>query len=400
MLSLEEAQLRILSLVKTDRSEEMPLHLADRRFTAKSLHAQVNLPGFDNSAMDGYAVRSADLKNARIDAPVSLRVIGRIAAGGVPGDLTLDAGTCVRVFTGSMLPRGADGVIMQEDTRTHLNGEIECLDLVRPLENIRLKGEDVKTGDLLIESGDRLNAGKISLCAAAGIQSFLCGRQPVLGLIATGNELVQAGNPLAEGQIYESNRVALTSLAHGCGAKVKAYPIVRDSLEATQSLLETAFAECDFVVTSGGVSVGDLDLVKPAFEACGGTLDFWRVAMKPGKPFVLGKLGDRLWFGLPGNPVSAFVTFLLLVRPALLRAQGATRVGLRSIATRTAERFMNRGDRRHFLRVEFTPEGEIKSAGNQASHSFSSLARAEGLLDLEPNSTVEPGASIRVLVWD
>jgi len=400
MLSLEEAQSRILSLVKSTGSEEVPLHLADGRFAAETVRAQVDLPGFDNSAMDGYAVRCADLESARVDAPVSLRVMGKIAAGDATGNLKLDVGTCARVFTGSILPGCSDAVIMQEDTREGANGSVECLDLVRPFENVRLAGEDVKKGVPLITSGQRLNAGKISLCAAAGIESFLCGRRPVVGLIATGNELVEPGQPLGVGQIYESNHATLAALAHSCGAEVKLYPIVHDSLDLTRAALRTAFDECDFVTTSGGVSVGELDFVKPAFEACGGTLDFWRVAIKPGKPLVLGRIGNKLLFGLPGNPVSAFVTFLLLVRPALLGAQGATQTGLRSLFTRAAERFVNQGERRHFLRVQFTAEGEVKSAGTQASHILSSLAKAEGLLDLRPNSSIEAGALVPVLVWE
>jgi molybdopterin molybdotransferase len=180
---------------------------------------------------------------------------------------------------------------------------------------------------------------------------------------------------------------------------MKAYPIVPDSLEDTRRALQQAFQECDFVVTSGGVSVGELDYVKPAFELCGGQLDFWRISMKPGKPFACGTLANKLLFGLPGNPVSAFVTFLLLVRPALLRAQGATETGVRSISGPCAERFTNSGDRRHFLRVAMNSQG-VFSAGTQASHMLSSLAAAEGLLDLPPKSTIEPGRTVSVLLWD
>jgi molybdopterin molybdotransferase len=170
-------------------------------------------------------------------------------------------------------------------------------------------------------------------------------------------------------------------------------------LEKTRLALQQAFQECDFVVTSGGVSVGELDYVKPAFELCGGKFDFWRISMKPGKPFAFGALANKLLFGLPGNPVSAFVTFLLLVRPALLRAQGAADAGLRSIIGRSAERFTNPGDRRHFLRVALNNQ-EVFSAGTQASHMLSSLSAAEGFLDLPPNSTIEPGRIVSVLLWD
>ncbi|MDB6036413.1 MAG: molybdenum cofactor biosynthesis protein MoaA, partial [Verrucomicrobiales bacterium] len=270
----------------------------------------------------------------------------------------------------------------------------------RPLEHIRLKGEDVRKGALLLSPGERLNAGKLSLCAAAGIVTLKCGRQPMVGLLATGDELSETGKPLSSGQIYESNRLTLSVLASQAGAFVKVYPIVIDSLDATTGALNRAFDECDYVITSGGVSVGELDYIKPSFEAGGGILDFWRVSIKPGKPFVFGKRGTKLLFGLPGNPVSAFVTFLLMVRPALLRAQCARETGLRSVLGRTGERFVNRGDRRHFLRVKFGADHAIYSAGVQASHMLSSLSQAEALLDLQPNSTLEAGVPVSVLVWD
>lgn len=398
MLSLEEAQSRVLARVHPLPSDSLPISEAAGRFIAETVIAQVDLPGFDNAAMDGYAVRCEDLTRASLDTPVALQIIGRIPAGKSSAGLTLSSRTCCRVFTGSMLPAGADAVLMQEDSRPGPQETVACLDSTRRFEHIRLKGEDVQKGSILCNPGQKLNAAKLALFAAAGINSVRCGRRPLVGFLATGDELVERGS-LLPGQIYESNRVTLAALARSTGAQARIYPIVTDSLESTRDSLRLAFDECDYVVTSGGVSVGELDYVKPAFESCGGELDFWRVSIKPGKPFVYGTLSNKLLFGLPGNPVSAFVTFLLLVRPALLRAQGATEVGLRSITGRAAERFTNPGDRRHFLRVKMTKQ-EISSAGRQASHMLSSLSEAEGLLDLPPNSIIEPGCTVSMSVWD
>jgi molybdopterin molybdotransferase len=398
MLSLEEAQARVLAHVQPQPIESVPLRDAAGRFLVESPIAQVDLPGFDNSAMDGYAVRCEDLIGARRDSPVTLRIIGKVPAGKPPRGLVLTAGTCCRVFTGSMLPQGANAVLMQEDTRCETPGMLECLDSTRPLEHIRLKGEDIQKGTTVFAPGLKLGAGGIAVCAAAGIFSVKCGGRPLVGFLATGDELAESG-PLSDGEIYESNRSTLAVLARQAGARVKTYPIVPDSLEETRRALQIAFHECDFVVTSGGVSVGELDYVKPAFELCGGKLDFWRISIKPGKPFAYGTLANKLLFGLPGNPVSAFVTFLLLVRPALLRAQGAADAGLRSISARSAERFTNAGDRRHFLRVAMNNQ-EVFSAGIQASHMLLSLSAAQGLLDVPPNSTIEPGRTVSVLLWD
>ena len=395
MLELEDARARILAALLPLPVESVAIASAAGRFTAGAMVAPLDLPAFDNSAMDGYAVRAADVTAACAGKPSSLREAGRAAAGEVFQG-ALESGACVRVFTGSPLPAGADAVVMQEDTRIEEPGRIEVLDAVKPWENVRFRGEDVKQGVELIGAGQRLNASRLGLLAAVGMASVPVRRQPVVGVLATGNELVEAGQPLSPGKIYESNRVMLRPLLAQAGAVTRVFPLVPDTLEATHAALERAFADCDAVVTSGGVSVGELDFVKAAFEKLGGTQEFWKVSIRPGKPFVFGRLGEKFLFGLPGNPVSALVTFLMLVRPALLHWQGAVDIQLPAQACTLGEALVNRGDRRHFMRVKVDAEGIARPAGAQSSHRLGSLAAANGLVDVPPGVTLEAGVLARV----
>ena len=396
MLELEQALEKILSTVHPASSELAALNQAHERISAEKKVSPLDLPPFDNSAMDGYAVRSADLKTANADKPVRLKLVGKVAAGST-FDGEVQSGTCARIFTGSPLPRDADAVVMQEDTRVELLEGILFLDSVKPWENIRLRGEDVKLGDMLVDAGCRLRAGQISLLGAVGVREIEVGVSPVIGLLATGSELLEPPHTLAPGKIFESNRAMLAALAARAGAKTKVFPLVPDSLDATCAALEKAFSECDIVITSGGVSVGEMDFVKAAFESLGGKMEFWKVAIRPGKPFVFGRWREKFLFGLPGNPVSAFVTFVLLVRPAILRWQGAQSVALVSHPGILAEDFVNRDQRRpHFVRVIVDEEGKIRSAGVQASHALSSLAAANGLLEVTPGAVLAAGKTVSV----
>ena len=400
MLELEEAVGRILARVPPARPEEVQLNQAHQRVLLESVAAPVALPPFDNSAMDGYAGRSRDIEGAQADKPVALRLAGRVAAGETfSGEVA--AGCCVRVFTGSALPAGADCVVMQEDTRVEADNPSEILVLERalPWENVRLRGEDIRTGTSVGSGGEVLNAGRLSLLAAVGVSKVIVGRQPVVGVMATGSELKEPGQPLDEGRIYESNRVGLSALIRSAGAQPLVFPIIADTMESTTGAMSEALERCDLLVTVGGASVGDLDLVKPALEQIGARLDFWKVAIKPGRPFVFGQAGEKLIFGLPGNPVSALVTFLLLVRPALRRWQGSQDTVLPGFAGVLSEPLTNQGARRHFVRVRVTGEGMIGSAGAQASHVLSSFAAADGLVEVPANTTLAVGSRVRVLTW-
>jgi len=401
MLEFEEALARVLAAVPAPASEEVPLSEAAGRVLAEPVRSPIDLPVFNNSAMDGYGLRAADIATAKPDAPVRLRLTGRVAAGEmVAGEVT--AGTCVRLFTGSPLPPGVDAVVMQEDTRIEPQapGEVLIMDRAVAGENVRARGGDVRCGSTLGDLGEVLTAGRLSLLAAVGLTGVRVGRQPVVGLLATGSELQEAGEPLAPGHIYESNRVALAALIARAGGLSRTFPLVADNLAATRLALEDACRQCDAVVTTGGVSVGEMDFVKHAFEQIGGELEFWKVAMKPGRPFVFGRCQGKLLFGLPGNPVSALVTFLLLVRPALLRWQGAANIALPVLPGVLAQPLVNEGGRRHFMRVKVDPAGKTVSAGFQAAHVLSSMAAANGLVDVPANTTLTAESPVSVLRWD
>jgi len=401
MLELQEALARILAAVPPPGREEVALGEAAGRVAAERLAAPLDLPPFDNSAMDGYAVRAADVAAACPKAPARLRLCGRIAAGESLAT-EVPSGACARLFTGSPMPPGADAVVMQEDTRVvpEEPGVVLALEAVKPGENVRRRGEDVERGATLVEAGDRLTTGRIALLAAMGRGCALVGRRPVAGLLATGSELRGPGQALGPGQIYESNRPALAGLIRGAGAVPRVFPLVSDTREATRSALAEALAQCDAVVSTGGVSVGELDLVKDALVELGGALELRRLAIKPGRPFVFGRLGEKLLFGLPGNPVSAVVTFLLLVRPALLRWQGASEVALPAYPGLLAEPLANPGARPHFLRVRVDGAGQVHSAGLQASHALSSLAAANGLVEVPPRTTLPRSSRVTVMRWD
>jgi molybdopterin molybdotransferase len=401
MLAFEDALARILAEVPSPQGETVSLCEAPGRVLADHVPSPIDLPTFDNSAMDGYAVRSADVASAKPASPARLRLAGRVAAGEVfTGDVA--AGTCVRLFTGSPLPPGADAVVMQEDTRVDSGrpGDVLVLAPADPGENVRPRGQDVKQGTMLAEAGEVLSPGRIGLLAAAGFGRLRVGRAPMVGLLATGSELTEPGLPLAPGRIYESNRAALAALIERVGAIPKTFPLVADVLAGTSLALSDALNQCDAVVTSGGVSVGEMDFLKPALEQIGGRLDFWKVAIKPGRPFAFGRCRGKLLFGLPGNPVSALVTFLLLVRPALLRWQGATEVSMPAHPGVLAEPLANPGERRHFMRVKVNPAGKVQSAGLQASHVLSSLAAANGLVDVPAHTALAAGSTVTVLRWD
>jgi molybdopterin molybdotransferase len=401
MHSVEQAREQILASIAPLPAETVSLSMAFGRFVAEPVRSMVDLPPADNSAMDGYAVRSQDLACASEESPVALRIIGAAAAG-VMFDKSVERGTCVRIFTGSVLPRGADMVVMQEDVKqdSRDTSQILFIDKAAPWEYCRLRGEDVKSGAVIAAAGDKLTAPRLSCLAAAGIASVRVARQPVVGLLATGNELREPGPPLPEGAIYESNRTGLAALAAQTGAISKIYPLIPDNLAATKSALERAFSECDAVITTGGVSVGEADWVKAAFTGIGGQLDLWRIAMRPGKPFAFGHWKEKLFFGLPGNPASALVTFTVLTRPALLRMQGARDIFGPMMFATLAEPLSNPGDRRHFMRVSLDAAGRASSAGNQSSHILSALANSVGLVDAPSQTTLPAGTLVPLIPWD
>ena len=401
MLSLEEALSRITGHLTPLPSETVTLPRAIGRYTASTVTAQVDLPSFDNSAMDGYAVRASDVTSASLDSPVMLKKVGRIAAGQANCPALL-SGQCIRLFTGSPLPAGADAVVMQEDTETleTLPDVVRVKDSVKPWENVRFRGEDIRSGATLLRQGDLVSAGVAGLLSATGIGTVDVHRRPKVSLIASGSELRDPGQTLPPGCIYESNRTALAGALSRLGIEAQQRALMPDTLEGTLSELKSAMETSDIVITTGGVSVGELDFLKPAFEGIGGKQEFWKIAIKPGKPFVFGRWNNTLWFGLPGNPVSAFVTFQLLVRPALLKQMGARSTSHPISWGHLVESLANRGDRRHFIRVQVDDQGRVRSSGTQASHFLGSLANANGMVDVGPGKTIEAGELVPVLRFD
>jgi len=395
MTGLEEARAQILQSVNNAGRETVSLKDAAGRIAADSVLANNDLPLFDNSAVDGFAVRSVDVGRATMGKPAKLRVIGKVAAGDV-WEKRLEEETAIRLFTGSVMPSGADAVVMQEDTIDSEPNQIQILEPVKPYENVRLKGEDVRKGDVLLREGATITPAIVGLLGALGISEISVFRRLKVGLLATGSELLEPGKPASEGRVFESNRAMIASFVARIGAEASTYPIVRDDLEDTKKALTRAFDENHVVVTSGGVSVGEFDHVKQAFEAIGGKQDFWKVNIKPGKPFVFGRKADKFLFGLPGNPVSAMVMFVLLVRPALMRMQGALNVDLPSHSGVLLEQLTNRGDRRHFMRVVVEGNSKVRLSGPQASHMLGSLAAANGLVDVPPGKVLEAGTTVQV----
>ena len=392
MIELEEANQRILDVLGSTGTETLALSDAATRVLAADISSPINLPAFDNSAMDGYAVRSVDaITGSR------LRIIGEVPAGTV-FEKEISEGECVRIFTGSPIPAGANAVVMQEDT--HADKEtIEITNGVKPFEHIRLRGEDIKQGEVIGHAGEMVTSGRLALLGACGTVEVSVYQRPVIGLIATGDELKEPGAKLDPGEIFESNRFALARLVEQTGAVPRIFPLVADTLASTIEALKVAFSECDAVVTSGGVSVGEHDYVKEALERLGGSLDFWKVRIKPGKPFVYGQFDGKPLFGVPGNPVSAFVTFLTLVRPAIMKMNGATDTSLPSHPAKLVAPLVNRGDRRHFMRVYVDNGGSAHPVGLQASHAVGSLGKANGLIDVPPETTLPEGLVEQVLRW-
>jgi molybdopterin molybdotransferase len=336
-------------------------------------------------------VRLADLKGSE----PRLKVSQRIFAGSVGGPLA--AGTAARIFTGAPIPAGADAVVMQEHTAAVGDG-IVVKQIPKPGEWIRRVGSDIREGDAILAAGIRLRPQDTGLAASIGIASLPVYRRVRMGLFFTGDELVMPGDPLPPGRIYNSNRFTLNGLAHAFDCDVRDYGIVPDSLAATREALRRASSECDVIVTSGGVSVGDADFVKPAVEAEGELL-MWKIAMKPGRPLAFGRVKGASFIGLPGNPVSSFVTFLIFVRPFLLKTQGIARVDPHAIQARADFDWPEPDARREFLRVKWNARGGLDLYHTQDSAVLTSTAWADGLVDNPAGHAIRAGEMVRFMPY-
>ncbi|MDQ2868805.1 MAG: molybdopterin molybdotransferase MoeA [Verrucomicrobiota bacterium] len=391
MIREDEALAKILAATEPLPSADAMLADALGRFAAENLIACVAQPAFDNSSMDGYAViASSAIENAR------LKIIGEHAAG-IDRGLTVQPGEAVRIFTGAPLPLRADAVVMQEDTE-RANGVVTIRSAAASGEFIRRAGADLAVGQKIVSAGDRITASTIGLLAAQGIASLQIGGQPTVGIVTTGDEVVPAGQKLKPGQIYESNGAMLAALARRAGAEVRAQKHCADDFQKLCAVLDAQTTNSALIV-SGGVSVGEHDHVRAALHEIGAELELWRVAIKPGKPFLFGRKGSCHIFGLPGNPVSSFVTFLVFVRAALLRLMGAGELRLPTTAIRLAGAIENTEERAHYLRGKIR-DGAFAVAGRQESHALFGLAGSNALLRAESGARLPANEVVDVVALD
>ena len=366
-LSIDGARAQVLAAVRPLPSEDVAVEDALGRVLAEDVVAQRDVPSFANSAMDGFAVRSGPAGRA-------LRIVGESRAG-TPASVAVGDGVAVRISTGAALPDGADAVLQIE--LVSVDGDHVTLDDgVDPGRNVRPAGDDVHAGATVLPAGTRMGAAEIGMAVVAGRGSVRCARMPRVVVLATGDELVAPGGPLGPGQLHNSNAATLAALATQAGARVLRTGVVADSEEATRAAIAAALEEADLLVLSGGVSVGPHDHVKPALQALGVDEVFWRVALRPGRPTWFGTRDGTLVFGLPGNPVSAMVTFMLFARPALGAMQGAPHEPERIIA-HLAEAIPRHPDRDECVRVSLR-DGLAVPTGPQGSHQLSSMLGADG----------------------
>ena len=415
LLSFDEALAQLMArAVPVEGTELVPTIESAGRVLAQDQRSALNVPPMDNTERDGYALRCADLGTG--GTPKPLRVAQRIPAGHI-GE-PLQPGTAARIFTGAAIPEGADAVVMQEDASVD-GDQVAIGARPEPGQWIRRAGEDIREGAVILPAGTRLSPLATGLAASVGLASLTVRRRVRAACFFTGDELVMPGEPLPPGAIYNSNRFVLGALLRALGCEVTDLGIVPDSLEATRAALREAARGNDLIVTSGGVSVGDEDHVRPAVQA-EGQIDLWQIAIKPGKPLAHGRVrkgdGDRSgdgdrggasgsgggsgfahFIGLPGNPVSSFVTFLLFVRPFVLRLQGAQSVAPTVLTMRADFDWPRPDRRREFLRARINTEGGLDLFPNQSSAVLTSTVWGDGLIDNPPGQAIVRGETVRFL---
>ena len=393
MLSVEQARQQLIeSVAVVCEAESIALSNALGRVSASDVVSSIFVPPTDNSAMDGFAVKASDVK----DAP--LTISQRIPAGSQPQ--ALQAGTAARIFTGGILPEGADAVVIQENCDYSAQSDmVKINSVVRAGENIRPKGQDISQGSVVVEKNKRLNAIDLGLIASVGNAIVSVRRTLKAAIFSTGDELVEPGEVLMDGQIYNSNRTSLVALCQQLGYQVIDCGIIDDTFEATKTALQQAADRADIVISSGGVSVGEEDHVKPAVQEIG-SLDLWKVQMKPGKPVAYGKIGDVPFLGLPGNPVSSYIVFVLLAVPLLARLQGE------QYKAPTSYRVLSGFDkpkvsRQEYIRVRIANNDDgvtvARRFNNQSSGVMMSLTWADGLVRQRVDEQIVAGETIDYL---
>ncbi|RKZ54875.1 MAG: molybdopterin molybdenumtransferase MoeA [Gammaproteobacteria bacterium] len=400
LISVEQATEKILSQASpVEETESVDVLDALNRVLAEDLHSTIDVPGYDNSAMDGYAVRSDDCQASGSELPVSQR----IPAGQVGS--FLEAGTAARIFTGAPIPEGADAVVMQEmcDALDNGKGEnkVKINTVVKAGANVRRAGEDIASGSTVLKAGKRLRPQELGLLASVGLAEIKVKRKLKVATFFTGDEIITPGQALAAGQIYNSNRYTLTGLLQAMDCEIVDLGIVPDTLEATLDVLQKAAASADMVITSGGVSVGEEDYVRIALEKLG-QLTMWRIAMKPGKPVAFGKVNNALFMGLPGNPVSVFVTFLLFARSLILKQQGVEDCFVKRVSV-IADFDWPQIKRQEYLRVRLLEKDKQMVAqlfSHQGSGVLSSASWADGLIEVSIGQAIKEGDKVSYLPFE
>lgn len=395
MISLEDAQKTLADSLPVLKTCELPLEQCLTYHLAKNITAEINLPAFDSSSMDGYAVNF----QPPIDLSTPFQVINQQTAG-LDKNLTLQNNQAIRIFTGAPLPKNTTAIVQQEITELNdSKTTVTILESIEPNQFIRPQGQDSAKGQLIATKQDKLTPSKLAIISSQGISHIEVFSKPSVSIVTTGNELKPIGTKIQDGEIYNSNSIMLTSLLQELGIKEIRTFHANDTLEETEAIIEKASQQSEIVITSGGVSVGDHDHVRKASENIGYQNSFWKVAIMPGKPFLFSKnQNDNLLFGLPGNPVSSFVTFHLLVAPAIRQLMGSTAPLLPTQVVTLKETLTNKSKRKHFMRGKINRNGEFESTGLQQSHIFSSLSKANALVAVENNSTLEKGTTTRAII--
>ncbi|MDQ8731431.1 gephyrin-like molybdotransferase Glp [Bradyrhizobium sp. LHD-71] len=400
LMSVDEAVAIIAArLSAVEEIESADLFSADGRFLAAPIVATLPLPPFMNSAVDGYAVRSADLPK---DAERAFAVTGRVQAGAA-APATIAPGEAVRIFTGAPMPGGADTVFMQEDVRIDEQGRVVLPAGLKPGANVRPAGEDIPVGHVALPAGRRLRPQDIALAAALGLTQIDVRRRTRVAVFSTGNEVVSPGTARASMQLFDSNRYMLMAMLKRLGCDVSDLGILRDDRELLANALKDAASRHDLILTSGGVSTGEEDHVKAAVESVG-RLVLWRMAIKPGRPVAMGVISGTPFIGLPGNPVASFVTFTYVVRPAVLALSGGSRGDVAPVLLRAAFAYRKKAGRREYVRASLRKAGdgvlEAVKFPREGAGLISSLVDSDGLVELgEDVREVTPGQTVRFFAW-